>query len=154
MVIWQYMDRDVTHKIWYGTKRSWCPYTILWVTDWSISCHLARSAMNYLLYYTQDMQICQTTCFSYCIPKTKNEFGQNLEENIYRYKYTNIQVQIYRYKYTNTNIQIHILYFSFLFSIFVFVSTAGQFISILTGPINIMFSSRFCPNSFFVLGMQ
>ena len=34
------------------------PYTILWVTDRSISCHLARSAMNYLLYYTQYMQIC------------------------------------------------------------------------------------------------
>ena len=28
------------------------------------------------------MQICQTTCFFYCISKTKNEFGQNLEENI------------------------------------------------------------------------
>jgi hypothetical protein len=38
--------------------------------------------MNYLLYYTQYMQICQTTCFCYCISKTKNEFGQNPEENI------------------------------------------------------------------------
>ena len=28
------------------------------------------------------MQICQTTCICYCISKTKNEFGQNLEENI------------------------------------------------------------------------
>jgi len=43
---------------------------------------LARSAMNYLLYYTQYMQICQTTCFCYCISKTKNEFRQNPEENI------------------------------------------------------------------------
>ena len=34
------------------------------------------------LYYTQYMQICQTTCFCYCISKTKNEFGQNPEENI------------------------------------------------------------------------
>ena len=73
--IWQFIDRDVAHKILYGPKRSWVPYTILWVTDRSINCHLARSAMNYLLYYTQYMQICQTTCFCYCIPKTKNEFG-------------------------------------------------------------------------------
>jgi len=28
-----FMDRDVTHKIWYGPKRSWGPYIILWVTD-------------------------------------------------------------------------------------------------------------------------
>ena len=28
------------------------------------------------------MQICQTTCFCYCISKTKNDFGQNPEENI------------------------------------------------------------------------
>ena len=76
------MDRDVTHKILYGPKRSWGSYIILWVTDQSINCHLARSAMNYLLYYTQYMQICQTTCFWYCISKTKNEFGQNPEENI------------------------------------------------------------------------
>jgi hypothetical protein len=64
------MNRDVTHKI-YGPKRSWDPYTVLWVTDRSISCHLARSAMNYLLYYIQYMQICQTTCFCYFISKTK-----------------------------------------------------------------------------------
>jgi hypothetical protein len=73
--IWQFMDRDVTHKILYGPKRTRGPYTILWVTDRSINCHLARSAMNYLLYYTQYMQICQTTCFcyklTYCISKTK-----------------------------------------------------------------------------------
>ena len=81
--IWQFMDWDVTLKILYGPKRSWGPYPILWVTDRSINCHLARSAMNYLLYYTQYMQICQTTCFFiYCISKTKNEFGQNPEENI------------------------------------------------------------------------
>ena len=28
------------------------------------------------------MQICQMTCFCYCISKTKNKFGQNPEENI------------------------------------------------------------------------
>jgi hypothetical protein len=81
-VIWHFMDRDVTHKILYGPKRCWGPYTILWVTDRSINCHLARCAMNYLLYYTQYMQICQTTCFCYCIFKIKNEFGQNPDENI------------------------------------------------------------------------
>jgi hypothetical protein len=54
---------DVTHKILYGPKRSWGPYTTLWVTGRSISCHLVRSAMNYLIYYTQYMQICQTTFF-------------------------------------------------------------------------------------------
>ena len=43
---------------------------------------MARSAMNYLLYYTQYMQICQTTCFCYFISKTKYEFEQNPEENI------------------------------------------------------------------------
>ena len=52
MAIWQFMDQDVTHKISYGRKRSWGPYTIVWVTDRSINCHLARNAMNYLLYYT------------------------------------------------------------------------------------------------------
>jgi hypothetical protein len=38
--------------------------------------------MNYLLYFTQYLQICQTACFSYCISKAKNEFGQNPVENI------------------------------------------------------------------------
>jgi hypothetical protein len=57
--VWQFMDRDVTFKILYVPKRSWGSYTILWMTDRSINCHLARSAMNYLLYYTQYMQICQ-----------------------------------------------------------------------------------------------
>jgi hypothetical protein len=43
---------------------------IIWTEDRSINCHLARSAMNYLLYYIQYMQICQMTCFCYCISKT------------------------------------------------------------------------------------
>jgi hypothetical protein len=60
----------------------WGPYNILWVTDRSINSHLARSAMNYLIYYTQYIQICQTICFCYCISKTKNEFRQNPEESI------------------------------------------------------------------------
>ena len=45
-----YSKRELTHKIVYGLKRIWGPYTILWVTDRSINWHLARSAMNYLLY--------------------------------------------------------------------------------------------------------
>ena len=56
--IWQLMNRDVTDKILYEPKRSWGPHTILWVTDRSMNCHLARSTMNYLLYYTHYMQIC------------------------------------------------------------------------------------------------
>jgi hypothetical protein len=59
-VIWQYMDRSVTKKILYGPQK----------------------LRSILLYYTQYMQICQTTCFCYCISKTKNEFRQNPEENI------------------------------------------------------------------------
>jgi hypothetical protein len=55
---------------------------IVWEMLHGTKGHLARSAMNYLLYNTQYMQICQTTCFCYCISKTKNEFGKNPEENI------------------------------------------------------------------------
>ena len=73
--IWQFMDREVTHKIFYGPSRSWGPYSILWVTDRSINYHSARSAINYLVYYTQYMQICQTTFFCYCISKTKKPLG-------------------------------------------------------------------------------
>ena len=50
LVIWQYMDRSVTQKILYGPKRG--PYNIFLVTDRSIYCHMTRSDMNYLLYYT------------------------------------------------------------------------------------------------------
>jgi hypothetical protein len=75
--IWQFMDRDVTHKIVYGPKR------ILWVTDWSINCHLAASAVNYLLCYTQYMQICQTTCFCYCISKTKTGSDKIRKKTLY-----------------------------------------------------------------------
>jgi hypothetical protein len=71
------MDRDVTHKIVYGPKR------ILWVTDWSINCHLAGSAVNYLLCYTQYMQICQTTCFCYCISKTKTGSDKIRKKTLY-----------------------------------------------------------------------
>ena len=86
-VIWQFMDlfvmdRFATHKIVYGPQLRFGPYDILWVISQTTNCHLARSAMNYLLYYTQYMQMYQTTCFYYCISKTKYEFGQNPEENI------------------------------------------------------------------------
>jgi hypothetical protein len=44
--IWQFMDRDVTHKILYEPKRSWGSYTILWVTDRSINCHSIKVMVN------------------------------------------------------------------------------------------------------------
>jgi hypothetical protein len=66
----------------YYMDRSEAEVHILFCGWQTINCHLGRSAMNYLLYYTQYMQICQTTCFCCCISKTKNEFGHNLEENI------------------------------------------------------------------------
>ena len=58
------------------------------------------------------MQIFQTTCNYYCISKTKNEFGQNSEENI---------IFIGPGQYTK------------IFSLFVFLSVAGQYFNILTG---------------------
>jgi hypothetical protein len=52
LVIWQYMDRSVTKKIFYMDLRSFGPYNIFLVTDRSIHCHMPLSAMNYLLYIT------------------------------------------------------------------------------------------------------
>jgi hypothetical protein len=52
LVIWQYMDRSVTKKIFYMDLRSFGPYNIFLVTDRSIHCHMTLSAMNYLLYIT------------------------------------------------------------------------------------------------------
>ena len=46
---WQFMNRSVTHKIVYGPQLRFGPYIILWVTSRSINCHMALSAMNYLL---------------------------------------------------------------------------------------------------------
>ena len=46
---WQFMDRSVTHKIVYGPQLRFGPYNILWATTRSINCHMALSAMNYLL---------------------------------------------------------------------------------------------------------
>jgi hypothetical protein len=90
--IWQFMEQDVTHKIVYGPQLRFGPYNILWVINRSINCNLARSVMNYLLYYIISLWhplIILNTCksviryvFCYCISKTKNEFGQNPEENI------------------------------------------------------------------------
>jgi hypothetical protein len=57
--IWQFMDRDVTHKISYGPKRSWVPYTIVWVTDRSINCHLARrdqQTIHFTILHTNDFR--------------------------------------------------------------------------------------------------
>jgi hypothetical protein len=46
---WQFMDRSVAHKIVYGPQLRFSPYNIVWVTSRSINCHMALSAMNYLL---------------------------------------------------------------------------------------------------------
>ena len=39
-------------KNYYMDRSFWGPYNIFWVTDRSIYCHMTRSDMNYLLYYT------------------------------------------------------------------------------------------------------
>ena len=46
---WQFMNRSVTHKIVYGPQLHFGPYNILWMTSWSMNCHMALSAMNDLL---------------------------------------------------------------------------------------------------------
>jgi hypothetical protein len=46
---WQFVDRSVTRKIVYGSQLRFGPYNILWVTSRSINCHMALSAMNYLI---------------------------------------------------------------------------------------------------------
>ena len=46
---WQFMDRSVTHKIVYGPQLRFGPYNTFWVTSRFINCHMALSAMNYLL---------------------------------------------------------------------------------------------------------
>jgi hypothetical protein len=48
---WQFMDRSVTHKIVYGPQLRFGPYNnnIVWATSRSINCHMALSAMNYLI---------------------------------------------------------------------------------------------------------
>jgi hypothetical protein len=43
------MDGSVTHNILYGPQLRFSPYNIVWVTSRSINCHMALSAMNYLL---------------------------------------------------------------------------------------------------------
>jgi hypothetical protein len=47
-----------------------------------------------------------------------------------------------------------ILYFTLIFSLFVFVSEPVHIAVSWPGPVNIMFSSGFCPNSFLVLDIQ
>jgi hypothetical protein len=76
--------------------------TILWLTDRSINYHLARSIMNYLLYYTQCMQIYQTTCFCYCISNTKkatltktNKENKNVKYNIFIYNGFNLLLSFF-----------------------------------------------------------
>jgi len=45
----QFMNQSVNHKIVYGHQLRFGPYNILWVTSRFINCHMALSAMNYLL---------------------------------------------------------------------------------------------------------
>jgi hypothetical protein len=40
---------SITHKIVYGPQLRFGPYIILWVISRSINCHMALSAMNYLI---------------------------------------------------------------------------------------------------------
>ena len=68
MSIYYSMGDSPVHKLPFGPK-----------------CHELFVILYSILY----MQICQTTCFCYCLSKTKNEFGQNPEENIILY-YTKI----------------------------------------------------------------
>ena len=46
---WQFIDRSVTHKIVYGPQFRLGPYYMLRVTSQLINCHMALSAMNYLI---------------------------------------------------------------------------------------------------------
>ena len=60
---WQFMDRSVTHKIVYGPQLRFGPYNILWVTSRSINCHMALSAMNYLI---NGHPVCDDECRLFC----------------------------------------------------------------------------------------
>jgi hypothetical protein len=71
--IWQFMDRDVTHKILYYFvgdrpvhKLPFCP-----------KCHEL-----FVILYSRLANLSDGMFFCYCIYKAKNEFGQNPEENI------------------------------------------------------------------------
>jgi len=106
---------------------------------------LARSAMNYLLFYTQYMQICQTTCFCYCsISKTKNKFGTKSGKKtlywsgpVHIPKYWPVNIQKYwpaaltKTNRENKNVKYNILNYNtlcFLFSVtFHFVTTIKVF---------------------------
>ena len=70
-----------THKILYGSKRSCGPYNILWATDQSINSHLARSAVNYLLYYISP-------------PKTSLIFSRNKDSGEIGNKFDVIMVNL------------------------------------------------------------
>ena len=51
-------------------------------------------------------------------------------------------------------IYIYILYFTFIFCLFVFASDSVHVTVYRLGPVHIMFSSRFCANSFLDLDIQ
>ena len=49
-IIW--IEACPSSKKYYMDRSFWGPYNIFLVTDQSIYCHMTRSDMNYLLYYT------------------------------------------------------------------------------------------------------
>jgi hypothetical protein len=54
---WLFMDWSVTHKIVYGPQLRFGPYNTFWVASRSINCHMALSAMNYLLNNTFSLSL-------------------------------------------------------------------------------------------------
>jgi len=68
---WQFMERSVTQKIVYGPQLRFGPYNILWVTSRSINCHMALSAMNYLLNINKDFT-------SWFTKKNRNKANWNI----------------------------------------------------------------------------
>jgi hypothetical protein len=124
--IWQFMDRDVTLNILYG------PYTILWVTDRSINCHLARSAMDYILHSIHLRRI-GTASFNDG-GKIRRKFASS------RAKWDSWRELLLGENYSPTSICL--------------LAHPVNILVYWPGPINMMFSSGFCPNSFFVLDIQ
>ena len=80
--IWQFMDRDVTHKIciWTEAKLRSIYYFVgdrpVHKMPFGPKCH----ELLLILYLIHE--ICQTTCFFVIVYLRQNEFGQIPEENI------------------------------------------------------------------------
>ena len=149
---------------------------IFLVTDRSIYCNMTLSAMNYLLYMDGQYMNRPGTCIildkKYNIANSSCHFGSygSIWTGRSPKKYYMVLRSFGPYNMfliTDRSIYCHmtpsamnyllymqILYFTFLFFLFVFVSAAGQYFSILTGPDQYNVFFRICPNSFFVLDIQ